>query len=65
MILHSGSAAERQTSQKLLDEVERRLVIMATQHSGHLRTAYMFVRGATATELLHSKYSPHPRFNTT
>ena len=54
-ILHSGSPTDRATAQKLLDEVDRRLTVMGTQHSGQLRTAWMFIRGATATELLRSK----------
>jgi hypothetical protein len=58
LILQGGTPTDRTTSQKLLDEVERRLLVMGNQHSGQLRTAWMFIRGATTHELLRSKYHP-------
>jgi Cohesin loading factor len=54
IILILGPPQHQTIAMKLLDEVERRLII-GGQMSSHLTTAWSFLRGITSTELLRSK----------
>ena len=55
IILRLGTQQDYSTAMKLLDEVERRLVIGGQASSPQLRNAWCLVKGISSSEVLRSK----------
>ena len=59
IILRVGTEKEKTIAAKLLDEIERRIVLGSTS-APQLKAAWCLVRGISSTEVLRSKFVPHP-----